>query len=233
MKRKSASKRRPSWIEKLDAAGQQFVLGYRLTKQFDRKCSNPTERHKFVNLVRSYLPGFVPKEETDIPPAALDSLKSVGFPVWTNVTAGKQLLPVSVGRFISNVGILNEIMDAPEFRKLFPTVGAFVLLMFRNFYEEIALQNFGTMDLSADQVTWTIGTVFIAVGYLLRRERFDLGKGRANAELLEVLRMIRSHQTKKIMPKEMKNILEYLGIHVPDAESLRIFEWRAKRKGQL
>src|SRR5207247_10383087 len=96
MKRKSASKRRPSWIEKLDAAGQQFVLGYRLTKQFDRKCSNPTERHKFMNLVRSYLPGFVPKEETDIPPAALDSLKSVGFPVWTNVTAGKQLLPVSV-----------------------------------------------------------------------------------------------------------------------------------------
>jgi hypothetical protein len=40
-------------------------------------------------------------------------------------------------------------------------------------------------------------------------------------------------QVEKLKPTEVRNALEFAGIHVPDGEALRIFEWRAKKKGQL
>lgn len=61
----------------------------------------------------------------------------------------------------------------------------------------------------------------------------ELGKGRASATLLKIVKIVRQHETKKIMPREMKEILDYVGIHVSDAESVRLFEWRARKKRQL
>jgi hypothetical protein len=46
---------------------------------------------------------------------------------------------------------------------------------------------------------------------LKERKPIDLGKGRVNVELLELIRTIRSHQTKKLRPKELKEALEYAG----------------------
>jgi hypothetical protein len=61
----------------------------------------------------------------------------------------------------------------------------------------------------------------------------SVGKGRANVELLELIRQIRTHQVKKLKPSELKQALEYAGYHISDEEALRLFEWRAKKKGQL
>jgi hypothetical protein len=235
MKRKTTSTSQPKWINKLDVPGQQFVAGLRYVKQFEKNCADPIKRAQFIELVQARLPGFLLKEEVDISPALLNSLKTAGFPLWAGATTGKQVLGAGKARFVSSVGSITEIMDAPEFRKYFPVAGGFLLTIFQNFFDQIAIQNFGTGKLTIEQASWTVGTILITAGHLLRGEKgFEkLGKGRANAELLQILRILRTHQIKKLMPKEIKQMLDYVGIHVSDAESLRIFEWRAKKKGQL
>ena len=50
--------------------------------------------------------------------------------------------------------------------------------------------------------------------------------------MLKIVKIVRQHETKKIMPRAMKEILDYVGIHVSDAKSVRLFEWRARKKRQ-
>src|SRR5438132_485357 len=64
-------------------------------------------------------------------------------------------------------------------------------------------------------------------------KRLQLGKGGINTELVDLIRTIRKHQLKRLKTREVLEILTYVGIHVPDEEGLRVFEWRARKKGLL
>ena len=116
---------------------------------------------------------------------------------------------------------------------MIPIAGGFLLTILEQMYIGVAQQTFGKLELTSDQMLWTFGTVLRDLGRELRRERAKLPKGRANTELLELLRVIRSHQKNKLKTREVRQVLEYAGVHVPADEALRIFEWRAKKKGQL
>lgn len=136
-------------------------------------------------------------------------------------------------KFVENIEMIKALLDCPEFISKLPIGGGFVLLILRGMYESTALKSFGKLDLTAEEVQWTLGTVLRDLGRTLRKERPSTLKGRANAELLEILRTIRTHQVKKLKPKELRAALEFAGVHVPNDEALRLFEWRAKKKGQL
>ena len=136
-------------------------------------------------------------------------------------------------RFIDNVALLNAIVDSPRGKQAFTIGTSFLLLILRNQYDSVARRKFGTRKLTDEEIAWTIGTVLRDLGRSLRNELVEPPKGRANAELLELLKLVRDHQIKKLKPGEFKQILQYAGVRVPEGDALRIFEWRAKKKGQL
>jgi hypothetical protein len=94
-------------------------------------------------------------------------------------------------KFLENVEIVKALADSSEFMGAVPIAGSFVLLILRGMYESIALRAFGKLDLTAENVQWTLGTVLRDLGRMLRKERVGMSKGRANTELLETLRIIR------------------------------------------
>src|SRR6266404_4374223 len=107
-------------------------------------------------------------------------------------------------------------------------------MLVQDAYSEIALHKFGTRELNVDQGFWTAGATLEWFGKMLKERKpipISVGKGRANVELLELIRQIRTHQVKKLKPTELREALEYAGYHVSDEEALRLFEWRAKKKG--
>jgi hypothetical protein len=164
----------------------------------------------------------------------LESLKEAGMPMGENLKPGEHKLPENAARLFENIQMMQEISNDPEFPKAFSILTAFGLMIAQEVYSGIALQRFGTRDLNGDQMIWTAGATLESFGRMLReRKPLDLGKGRVNVELLGLIRTIREHQTKKLRPKELKQALAYAGYHISDEESLRIFEWRSKEKGQL
>ncbi len=91
-------------------------------------------------------------------------------------------------------------------------------------------------ELTGNQMSWAVGATLEWLGKMLKAGKpipIYSDKGRAGVERLELIRTIRAHQKRKLTPKEMRQVLEYAGYHVSDAEALRLFEWRAKKKGQL
>jgi hypothetical protein len=231
MKRKQS----PTWTKKIDREGFQFLAGVRYAKWAEKNIEDPQEAKNFVTKVLPQLfPGFVQGRKMVITNEMLELLKEAGMPMGENFKPGEHKLPENMARIFENLKMFQELFDNPELRKAFPLVAAFGLMIAEDVFSGIALHKFGTRDLNGDQMIWTVGATLEWAGRMLKeRKPIDLGKGRVNVELLELIRTIRSHQTKKLRPKELKEALKYAGYHISDAVALRLFEWRAKEKGQL
>jgi hypothetical protein len=158
------------------------------------------------------------------------------MPVNEVLRPGERRLPENTARLFENVQMVDELLQQPEFIKRLPVALGFALMFAQNVYSGIALQKFGTKNLNADQMAWTAGATLEWFAKLLKKEKpvdLGVGKGRADVERLQLIRKIREHQKEKLKPKELKQALEYAGYFVSDEEALRLFEWRAKKKGQL
>lgn len=125
-------------MEKLDAEGRQLLAAYKLRKQIEKKYLDPKEVSRIEDALRSLLPGSVQKENIDVTQIALDTLKAAGFPVWPDVNAGRQKLPVGVARFLASVNGLATLINDAEFRRVLSVTGAFVLVIFQQLWEEVA-----------------------------------------------------------------------------------------------
>jgi hypothetical protein len=226
------SSRSASWMKKIDAEGFQILLTRGLAKDFHTKHRNRDDTFKLLDYLGSVFPAAASKKTIEVSSSILAILASAGIEVGPQY-AGKQTVSEGTAEFIENVEGIKALIGSSEFMGAVPIAGAFVLLIFRRMYESIARGAFGKVDLTPEQMQWTLGTVLRDFGRMLRKEPVASSKGRANTELLEMLRVIRTHQVEKLKPKEVKKALEFAGTHVPNDEALRIFEWRAKKKGQL
>jgi len=232
MKRKQTS----TWIKKIDKAGLQFLAGIRYAKWAGKEFEDPEKARGFItNVLPKLFPGFAQARSVVITAELLEQLKAIGMPMG-DALPGEHKLPENLARLVENFQMFQELISEPELRKAFPVVAAFWLVFVQDAYSEIALHKFGTKKLNLDQMIWTAGATLEWLGKMLKERKLvpiSGGKGRANVELLELIRNIRTHQIKKLKPTELRQALEYAGYHVSDEEALRLFEWRAKKKGQL
>lgn len=226
------SSRGASWMRKIDAKGFQILLTQGLAKDFHRKYSDRDETFKLLDYLRTVFPAVASRKTVEVSSSILAVLASAGIKIVPE-SPGKHSVSEGTAEFIENIEIIKSLVGSSEFMGAVPIAGAFVLQIFRRMYESIALRAFGKLDLTAEQVLWVIGTILRDVGRMLRKEQYSASKGRANTELLDTLRVIRTHQVKQLKPREVRKALEFAGIYVPNDEALRIFEWRAKKKGQL
>lgn len=58
-------------------------------------------------------------------------------------------------------------------------------------------------------------------------------KGRYNLELISLVTMILEHQTEKMSPREIREVLLTAGVSVPEGESWRLWLWRARKSGLI
>jgi len=229
-------KQPPTWATKIDKEGLQFLTGVRYARRAVKLGKDdPNEVRKFVTEVLPQIcPGFAQGRKIVITNEMLERLKEAGMSMSEKLKPGEHKLPENTARLFENIQMMQGISNDPQFPKAFPLVAAFGLMIAQEVYSGIALHQFGTTDLNGDQMIWTTGATLESFGRMLKeRKPLDLGKGRVNVELLGLIRTIREHQTKKLRPKELRQALEYAGYHVSNEESLRLFEWRAKEKGQL
>jgi hypothetical protein len=54
-----------------------------------------------------------------------------------------------------------------------------------------------------------------------------------NVELTELIKILRKHQKARLTYRELYEALKYAGVHVADEETLRVFEWRARKRGWI
>jgi hypothetical protein len=234
MKRKQAS----TWRKKLDIKGLQFLAGIKCAKWAGKEFQNdPESARSFITKVLPKLfPGFAQGRSVVITSELLKQLKAIGMSMDETLQPGEHKLPENTARLFENFQMFQELTNEPELRKAFPVVAAFGLMFAQDIYSEIALHKFGTRELNFEQGIWTAGATLEWFGKMLKERKpipISVGKGRANTELLELIRNVRAHQVKKLKPTELRQALEYAGYHVSDEEALRLFEWRAKKKGQL
>ena len=223
----------PSWISKLDGEGFQLIAAHRVTKQINQQYGDSLKGNDLLKLIKAVFPASTRKRKLDVSEDVLNVLSSVGMRVCLKLTRGENSLDEINARFIDNVALLNAIVDSPKSKDAFTIGISFLLLILRNQYDAVARRKFGTRKLTGQEIKWTVGTVLRDLGRSLRKEHVEQPKGRANIELLELLKVIRDHEIKKLKPGELRQILQYAGVRVPEGDALRIFEWRAKKKGQL
>ena len=235
MKRKAPS----SWTKKLDKQGLQYLAGIRYAKWASKNIPDQQKAREFVTTTLPKLfPGFAHGRSVAVTPQLLEQLEALGMPMGESFKPGEHKLPENTARLFANVQMILELSSEPEFQKAFPIIAAFGLVFVQDIYSRIALEKFGTTELSANQMFWTAGATLEWFGKMLKERKaipfnVGIGKGRANVERLELIRKILAHLTKKLTPKELRQALEYAGYYVSDEEALRLFEWRAKKKGQL
>ena len=107
-------------------------------------------------------------------------------------------------------------------------------MIFGGMFEGVSRSNFGDAGpKTTNDWMWTVGTVFESLGQTMKTGKAPDLKGRVNVELIGVIKLVRQHQTAKLTYRELQEALEYAGVFVQDEETLRLFEWRARKKGWI
>jgi len=224
-------------MTKLDHEGMEYLAGLRLAKRAAKEIKDPKKVQDLItNALPRVFPGFAKKRKTIITADLLEKMRQTGMPAFSTLSPGEHDLPPNMARLLENFEMVHSLVNEPEFIKVLPFSAAFGLMFLQDIYSEIALHRFGTTELNLDQMFWAAGATLEWVGKMLKERKpipLYSDKGRANVELLELIRTIRAHQKAKLTPKEMRQALAFGGYHISDEEALRLFEWRAKKKGQL
>ena len=225
-------KRTTDWRKKLDQAGPQFLEGYRVANAIRHELADTPEAQQAIEEVARLLPGFRETKKVQITPELLKRLQDAGSP-FIGLHAGQMDLPPNAGTFLEIFNATTEILEqAPP--GVIPSAVAFAGTLVASLYRTVKTINFGSGPIGASDAMWAVGTTLELMGSLLKgKTELKLGKGRINTELVDVIRAIRKHQLKRLKTREVLEILTYVGIHVPDEEGLRVFEWRARKKGLL
>jgi hypothetical protein len=101
-------------------------------------------------------------------------------------------------------------------------------------YRDARRRHFGDIEINDRESLWVLGTALETVGNTLRTgDLTPTTKGRANIELVDMIRIIRKHEKNKLTYRDLKAALEYVLIPVADEESLRVFVHRYKKRGLL
>jgi hypothetical protein len=147
---------------------------------------------------------------------------------------GKQELPPNIVRYLEYLQTATALLEDAELRKTLLSGIALACLLLGNIYRGARRFHFGDAELDDKQTMWAIGETLCQLGKGLQGDGVpDPGKGHLNLELIEAIKKVRMHQKKRLTGREMLGALKYAGIHVSNEETLRVFEWRSRKKGLL
>jgi hypothetical protein len=231
-------KRQGNWREKLDAHALGCLEGYRKASAIRNKFSEPGEWHSKLQEIAAQHPQIRVLGKVEILPQFLEVLlkseATAELVASYEPTSGSKTMSEPVAKFVDVMQTVTLALEDPEMRIAAGVVAGFAALVLGGMYEVISTSNFGDAGpQTTEDWMWTFGTVLEVLGHTMKTGNPPDLKGRVNVELIGLIKLVREHQTAKLTYRELQEALQYAGMHVPDEETLRVFEWRARKKGWI
>jgi hypothetical protein len=231
-------KRKSNWRAKLDDRGLDFLEGYRKVSAIRNTINDPSAWHAKIEEIALEHPEIRVLARVDVLPEFLDLLlkseRAADFLSKFQPTAGAKTIPAPAARFVEVMQSVTLALEDPNVRVLAGVISASLAVLFLGIYEGISKANFGDAGpKETNEFLWTVGMTLEALAKAMKTGKPADLKGRVNVELIELIKALRQHQKAKLTYRELHEALEYAGMHVPDEESLRVFEWRARKKGWI
>jgi hypothetical protein len=229
-------KRKSDWRGKLDAQGLEFIEGYRKisairntdTSAYAAKLQDIAEQHPEIRNVG----------RVDVLPEFLDVLlkseHATKLLATFQPTPGSKTLPQTSARFIELMQGVTIGLENPELRVAAGVISAITIVVLEDIYKSVSKARFGDAGPTKEgEFSWTLGTTLETLAKILKTGKAPKLKGKVNVELVELIKVLREHAQTKLSYRELQEALEYAGVYVGDEESLRLFEWRARKKGWI
>jgi hypothetical protein len=231
-------KRKRSWREKLDLDGLNSLEGFKKAAEAFKTSKDSSQwRAKLLKIADQH-PQIRVLGIVDVLPEFLTLLLSneelAKLIAQFESTPGKKVLPGPVARLVEIAQSVTLALEDPQMRIVAGFASAFAAVIVGNIYEDISKSHYGDAGpKNSKDWLWTIGTTIESVGHAIKTGKGPKLKGKINRELAEMIKMIRSHQKERLTYRELRLALEHAGVSAPDEETLRGFEWRARKKGWI
>jgi len=231
-------KRKINWRNKLDAWGLEFLEGYRKSTAARGTIADPAKWHEKLSEIAAQHPQIRVVKTVEVLPQFLDHLlqneELANCLAKLQASAGAKVLPSPAARFVDVTQSVTLALDDPQMRIVAGAVAGFATFIFGSIYEDISTMNFGDAGpTKPEDLMWTVGATLEFLAKILKSGKPPHMKGKVNVELLKVIRTIRAHAKVPLTYGELYDALAYAGVHVADEEALRLFVWRAKKRGWL
>jgi hypothetical protein len=231
-------KRKSEWRAKLDDWALAYLEGYRkISAARGTGGDNESCRMKVKEIVAQH-PQLREFGKVEVLPEFLELLlQNQGLAdllAAFQPKAGNKSMSPPTAQFIDIMQTVTLALEDPQIRI---GAGAGIALMWvvtSNMYRAISKMRYGDAGpQKSDEMIWILGTGLEFVGKALKSGKPPHLKGKVNVEQVELIRVLREHERAHLTYPELRDALEYAGMHVSDADALRLFEWRAKKRGWL
>jgi len=231
-------KQKSDWRNKLDDWALQMLEGYRKSSDSRHNLTDPSKWHAKLEEIAKEHPQIRVLGQVEVLPEFLDHLlrneELAKLISEFNPSPGTKTMAGPAARFIDVMQFVTLALDDPQMRIAAGFAAGFAALIFGNIYEDISRRYFGDAGPKNPQDwAWTVGTTLEVLGTTLKSGKPPNLKGKVNVELLQLIRILRQHEKVRLTYRELRDALAYAGVHVADEDALRIFEWRARKKGWL
>ena len=175
-------------------------------------------------------------EDTEMRTLTLDGrgierLAAIGFNSGEFVV-GENLVRAGLAEFLEPALLLADLLDDPKqraaacfgFALLYKAVGGMVAAMKHAKY--------GDAPLDAEKAG-VVAAMFFEFLAKLGRGKVEVPKGRPNSDLINVVNLIRRHQTEPLTPKELHAVANQAGLYRDDPEAFRVWLHLETKKGRI
>jgi hypothetical protein len=149
------------------------------------------------------------------------------------VAVGEQEYPAEFAKIL---GPMQELALFPGLPHELKMGGYYLLASYyaalKDLFGKMRRMQYGAEPLDRTKVLTLAGQVFEMFGQACRG-RPTQSKGRYNAELIRLVKMIQEHQTEKMSSEEIREALAAAGVSVPEGDTWRIWLWRAGKAGLI
>ena len=231
-------KRADNWRSKLDNQALESLEGHRKVSAIRNRLSNPDEWHAKLQEIAAQHPQIRVLEKVEVLPRFVELLlqNEELTRVFSSLqpSPGSKTMSQPSARFVDVMQRVTLALEDPQMRVIGGMVSALLITFVREYCEGISKSNFGdTGPRTQQEFSWLIGTALEDLGRTIRSGKPPTRKGRVNVELVQLIKLLREHQTTKLTYRELQEALRYAGVSAPDEETLRVFEFRARKKGWI
>lgn len=149
------------------------------------------------------------------------------------LAVGEQEFPAGLARILGTVQQLALLSHLTPEMKM---AGYFFLASYyanlEDLFGTMRRMQYGAEPLDAAKILTLAGQFFDMLSQACRGRAMP-NKGRYNLELISLVKMIQEHQTEKMSPREIREILVTVGVSVPEGETWRLWLWRARKNGLI
>jgi hypothetical protein len=230
-------KRKSNWREKLDDSTLELLEGVRKASEIRNKITDPVALHAKLEQIAVEHPQIRALKQIAVLPEFLERLLksdlTAQFVQSFQPTAGSKTMPERVAQFVEVMQLVTLAMEDPEMRIAAGALAGITTLILGAIYEDVSKSHFGDAGSTKEgKELWTLGKTLEILGKTLQTGKPPDIKGRVNVELIELIKLLRKYQKVKLTYRELREALEYAGVHI-DEESLRVFEFRARKRGWI